>query len=157
MADDIARLSRDLERIDSLLADIAAERKLEEEALALIESDLSNTVEEFVADTQRSPEDYHAWRRKAKLARLHKQRRLAQLDERRKDAEADRARVQMLLLATRSGYRGSDPLRLLDATLLLLLDVVERAKVTLDEQETGLVVAARLACGYGVPGERVRQ
>src|SRR5690606_11412471 len=67
MGDDIARLSRDLERIDSLLADIAAERKLEEEALALIESDLSNTVEEFVADTQRSPEDYPAWRRKAKL------------------------------------------------------------------------------------------
>src|SRR5690606_11094150 len=108
---------------------IAAERRLEEDALALIESDLSNTVEEFVADTKRSPEDYHAWRRKAKLARLHKQRRLAQLDERRKDAEADRARVQMLLLATRSGYRCCEPLRLLDAMLLLLLDVVERTKV----------------------------
>lgn len=148
-------LTRSLERVDAILADLADEEKQVAEAIENIELDLANSAEAFVATTGKSKEEFYVWRKRASAARLFKQRRLNKVRELRRDAEADRARVQMLLLADKTGYRGQDPLKLLDALYLLTMEVLDRSGVQLDEHETGLLMAVRLQCGYGAPGERV--
>lgn len=152
---DVSDLDQDLRRVDAVLADYADEERQLREAIENIELDLGNSAEEFEATTGKTREEFYLWRRKAKAASLHKQRRLRRLNELRADAEVQRARIVMLQLAERSGYRGQDPLKLLDALYLLTMDLLERPTPELDEQETGLLMTVRMLCGYGVPGEKV--
>lgn len=144
-----------LRRVDALLADLADEERQLIEAIENINLDLGNDAEEFMATTGQPKEAFYRWRRKAKAASLHKQRRLRKVAELKKDANANRTQLLMLSYADKAGYRGKEPLKLLDALYLLLLDVLERSGLELDEQETGLVMAVRLQCGYGIPGEKV--
>ena len=146
---------QDLRRVDAVLADLADEERQLREAVENIELDLGNSAEEFEATTGKTREEFYLWRRKAKAASLHKQRRLRRVNELQADARVQRDRLSMLQVAERSGYRGQDPLRLLDALYLLTMDLLERPTPELDEQETGLLMTVRMLCGYGVPGEKV--
>lgn len=148
-------LANQLRTVDAILADLWAEEQLLVEALEGIHVDLDNDAEAFTVTTGRSKEEFYKWRRRAKQAYLHKERRLNKVRELKRNAESERARVQMLLLSEKAGYRGEDPVRLLDALYLLSMDIVERTGVRLDEHETGLLMAVRLQCGYGAPGEKV--
>lgn len=152
MSDD---LKHSLARVDAVLADLADEERQVRDAIENIDLDLANDADAFAATTGKSREEFYQWRKRAKTAQLFRKRRLRKVGELRRDAEVERTRLQMLLMADRAGYRGQDPQQLLDALYLLSMDLVERTKVQLDEQETGLLLAVRLQCGYGIPGEKV--
>lgn len=148
-------LERDLKRVESVLADLADEERQLIEAIENIKLDLGNDAEEFMATTGKPKEEFYKWRRRAKGASLHRERRLRKVRELAADARVQHSRLTMLKLAEKAGYRGEDPLRLLDALYLLTMDLLERPTPELDEHETGLLMAVRLQCGYGVPGEKV--
>lgn len=113
------------------------------EAVERIDLDLSNTLDEFIASTGRPAEDYYSWRRKAKSARFHKLKEQRALREKASRAKTRLTNAQMLLHATESGYRGSDPEGLLRALYHLVMDVLERTAVSLDKQQIGLLAAVR--------------
>lgn len=136
----------DVERYRALLADI--KQRIQEsservDALAEtclhIESDLDSTLPEFVETTGEQPHAYYSWRRRAKTALYHKQRSLAvekkNLDSLKMSAE----RLEMLVKAFESGYRGEDTEQLLLALLHLVQDVISATRYKVDEEQVGLL------------------
>lgn len=120
-----------------------AEREAALEAVERIDLDLSNTLEEYVDTTGRPANSYYSWRHGAKSARFHKMREVRVATEKGARAKTRLTNAQMLLHATESGYRGSDPEALLRALYHLLMEVLEGADVTLDSQQIGLIAAVR--------------
>lgn len=150
---DITSLRLDLDHIDSRLSDLAEVEAGLLDSLKHIGIDMDNTLAEFIGTTGRDPSEYHPWRRKAKLARYHKDKALSRVRSERMELMAARTRVQMLLLASESGYRGEDSLGLLKATFLLLMSVLDQTKFVIEPEDAGLISAVQLHCGYGVPGD----
>lgn len=151
MSDD---LNYSLQRVETELAELAAEEQQVTEAIENIDLDLDNDLDAFMATTGRPRDDFYRWRKRARQAQLFKQRRLTRIQALKRDAEVKRSRLSMLILADRAGYRGNDPLKLLDALLMLTMSLIERTGVELDEQETGLLMVVHMQCGYRAPGER---
>lgn len=123
------------ERIDAL-----------EETCLHIEADLSSTLPEYVETTGEQPHMYYGWRRRAKTALFHKQQALRQEKNHQWALRTQVARLEMIVKAMESGYRGEDEVQLLRAMLHLVNDIVTSTSYDVDEEQQGLlaVVSHRL-------------
>lgn len=141
---ELVATEREINRMLSVREDIM-------DSVQHIDSDLNNTLQEFVATSGREPSEYYPWRRAAKSARLRKLQAVRSIDRQVRKAKEAHTRLQMALLSAESGYSGEDPVGLLRATYHFLMDLLTRVEVELDESERGLLMTVRMQCGYDVP------
>lgn len=137
------QIHAEIEFFEKRLATLAEDEAGLVDSLRHIDIDLSNTLDEFVDTTGRPAADFYTWRRKAKWARFYKERELESKREEMLLAKQKLTNAQMEKLAIEAGYRGDDPESLLRAMYHLMMDVVGRAKVTLDPHQIGLLAEVR--------------
>ncbi len=147
MSDTIDRLR---ERLDTTIENhtyLEDDLQMTEESIEFIEGDLKATPEEFVATTGKEREEFFQWQRKAKGALHHKKEHARNLKRQLADVKLERSRLEMLLRAEESDYRGDDPLRLLLAMDRMLREVMEEVGYEPSEEQDTLLAVVKAELG----------
>lgn len=143
MSNSIYHLTRQIEVLTQRANSLTdAEARLTED-IRHIDIDLSNTIDEFVATTGRSPSDFYHWRRKAKWARAHKLKAIGETKEKLIQTKQALTNAHLALYAEESGYRGSDPELLLRALYHFTMDILDSTGHSPDKHALGLIATVR--------------
>lgn len=135
---------RQLTLLEGQLAELTVKRNR-------IRDDLLGGYAQYRDSVGGSRAEYADWRRRATRVQAATDKKLARLTEKRSAARRSINRLNMLILAHESGYRGEDTLGLLKATYLLLQKVLEQSEAVLLPDDWALISTVQLHCGYAIP------
>ncbi len=135
----VHELQVEIGKVESQIADLSTSIDMTQESIDHIDTDLSNTVAEYVAETGKQAHEYYRWRTRAKWARHHKMSAIKQDTAKIRSLESHRTNLYLQLHALQSGYRGQDPMMLAVAAYYLLMEVMVMTNYQPDESQMGLI------------------
>lgn len=143
-------LSQLRDKLEGVLEDLGygeEQSKALRSDIARILGDLEEDPRAFIKMMGRTPQEYAEWRRRAKAALNFKRRESHGLRNRMKDLRAEQQRLEGVIAAEESGYRGDDPLLLLGAMTRILGRACRETGYRLSREEEGVMNAAKATLG----------
>lgn len=143
-------LSELQERLEEVLEDLGygdETLKAVRVDIARITGDLAEDPGAFIKLMGRSPSEYAAWRRRAKSALNHKRKESHSLRNRMRDLRDEQQRLENLISAEETSYRGDDPMKLLAAMTRVLGSVCRESGYRLTDDQEGVMNAAKASLG----------